>query len=93
MGETCGTITGALMVIGLKHGASKADDDAKLVTYGRSKEFIRLFKGRNSSIVCRELIGFDIGSRNELTTDDWVIISRQCPKYLADAAEILEEVL
>jgi len=28
MAETCGALTGAFMVIGLKHGRTRADDDA-----------------------------------------------------------------
>lgn len=93
-GDTCGTVTGALMVIGLKHGSADPDDhDAKMKTYELARAFIQRFKELNKSIACRELIGFDIGTRDELTSDDWVIISRQCPIYLADAAEILKEIL
>ncbi|MEW6601989.1 MAG: C-GCAxxG-C-C family protein [Nitrospirota bacterium] len=92
-GETCGTVTGALMIIGLKHGASETDDkDSKQKTYALAKEFIRRFKEMNDSVTCRDLVGFDIGLKEDLTPDDWAIISARCPKFIADAVAILEEI-
>jgi C_GCAxxG_C_C family probable redox protein len=61
MAETCGAVTGAFMVIGLKYGKTKADDEeAKKKTYVLVREFVDRFKSRNGSIVCRELLGYDI---------------------------------
>ncbi len=93
-GETCGTVTGALMIISLKYGTANVDDTAsKMKTYKLAKGFMRQFKEMNHSMTCRDLIGFDISLKEELTPDDWVIILRQCPKYIADAAGILEGIL
>jgi len=93
-GETCGTVTGALMIISLKYGAADPKDKAsKAKTYKLAGAFVRRFKELNNSMACRDLVGFDIGLKEELTRDDWDIISRQCPKYIADAAGILEEIL
>jgi C_GCAxxG_C_C family probable redox protein len=92
-GEACGTVTGALMIIGLKHGAAGVNDAAsKMKTYELAKKFIHQFKELNHTMTCRDLIGFDIGSKEKLTADDWDIISRTCPKYIADAAGILETI-
>ncbi len=94
MGETCGAVTGALMIIGLKYGAANINDKPlKAKTYEFVEKFVKRFKVRNNSIICRDLIGFDIGSKKDLTTDEWAVISKQCPEYVADAAEILEEIL
>lgn len=93
-GETCGTVTGALMIISLKYGAAGVNDTAaKTKTYELAKQFIRQFKEMNHSMTCRDLVGFDIGLKEKLTPDDWAIISRQCPKYISDAAAILEGIL
>lgn len=64
MGETCaGAVTGAFMLIGLKYGKTKAEDEpAKEKTYQVVREFVEKFKLRNSSIVCRELTGCDMNS-------------------------------
>lgn len=93
--ETCGAVTGAFMVLGLKYGKVKTDDEpAKEKTYAKVQEFVKEFKARNGSIVCRELLGCDIGTpegvkfakENKLTTT-------LCPKYVRDAAEIVERLI
>ena len=69
MGETCGAVTGAFMVIGLKHGRTVVEDrDAHRKTNSLVNDFIRLFKHRNGSIVCRELLGCDISTPEGLNS-------------------------
>jgi C_GCAxxG_C_C family probable redox protein len=76
--QLCGAITGAYMVIGLKHGNSDAkDQESKKKTYALIQEFTNKFAARNSSTLCEKLIG---GDRSV------------CVKYLKDAIEILEEL-
>jgi C_GCAxxG_C_C family probable redox protein len=95
MAETCGAVTGSLMVIGLKYGKSRPDDeDAKLKTYALSREFIERFKSRHSSLVCRELLGCDIGTtEGKLVFDENGYEETRCAKFVEDAATILEEIL
>ena len=95
MGETCGAVTGAFMVIGLKYGRIRVDDDdAKRKTYTLVQEFTKKFKARNGIIVCRELLGCDIGTpEGERIAKEEKLISTLCPKFVRDAAEILEEIL
>ncbi len=93
-GELCGTVTGALMIISLCYGAAAVNDPAaKTKTYERAQEFMRQFQERHRSMICRDLIGFDIGLKTSLTPDERAIISRQCPEYITDAARLLEEIL
>ena len=52
MAETCGTVTGAFMVIGLMRASTNAEDgDAKENTYKAVHEFTDSFTAINSSIV------------------------------------------
>ena len=53
MAETCGAVTGALMVLGLKYGATSPEREAKERVYERVREFAKRFKARNGSLVCR----------------------------------------
>ena len=95
MGETCGAVTGALMVIGLKYGKTIAEDrQSQEKTDSLVKEFVGRFKSRNGSIVCRELLGCD------LSTPEGVSIAKEkklrdtlCTKYVQDAAGIIEQLL
>ena len=93
MGETCGAVTGALMIIGLRYGKPRLDKNAKTKTYELTRKFVKKFKARNNSIVCRELIGMDISSNRELSQSTEKIIKTKCPWYVQDAAEIIEEII
>jgi C_GCAxxG_C_C family probable redox protein len=95
LGATCGAVTGALMVIGLKHGKARPDDDdAKVKTYALSREFVERFKAKHGTIVCRELLGCDIGTEEgKRFFDEHKYEEKLCAKFVADAALILEEIL
>ena len=95
MGQTCGAVTGAFMVIGLKHGAvSGQDQEAKQKTYRLVREFAEQFKARSGSIVCRELLGCDIS-----TPEGMEEMKRKglhgtvCVKMVRDACDLLDEML
>jgi C_GCAxxG_C_C family probable redox protein len=95
MGETCGAITGAFMVIGLKHGRTRADDDpAKEKTYELVQQFVRKFRSAHGSIVCKELLGYDISKDNEAQeAQEKNLFDELCPKLVQTTAEILEDLL
>ncbi len=95
MGETCGAVTGAFMVIGLMHGKTKADDDkAREKTHEFVKEFVAGFKARNRSILCRELLGCDVSTTGGMqAAKDKGLFKTRCPKFVKDAAEIIDEIL
>ncbi len=93
MGETCGAVTGAFMVIGLKCGTTKPDAKTKIKAYELGGKFIKKFRARNNSILCGELLGFQIASDRKLKPGERGIIKLKCPKYVKDAAEIIEELL
>jgi C_GCAxxG_C_C family probable redox protein len=95
MGETCGAVTGALMVIGLKHRKVKgARFISKEETYDLAGEFITRFRERNRSVACRDLLECDVTTREGLReAQKEKHFKKRCPKYVRDAAEILEELL
>ncbi len=95
MGETCGAATGAFMVIGLKHGKTKIDDnEAREKTYKLVKEFTVRFKARNRSILCRELLGHDLSTPEGMkTVAEKDLFVTLCPRFLRDSVEIIEDIL
>src|SRR6202158_2825994 len=94
MGETCGAVTGALMVIGLKHAGLKGRSlFSKDRTEGIAREFVARFKARNGTTECRELLGCDVSSFGGLkTAKKEKHFKKRCPKFVRDAAEIVEEI-
>ena len=94
-GQMCGAVNGALMVIGLAHGATAADDSAgKEKTYAVSREFWSRFRERHGSLICRELLGVDIGTPEGR---DWAmrtsLFKIKCPVFVRDAAEMVDQLL
>jgi C_GCAxxG_C_C family probable redox protein len=62
MAETCGAITGAMMVLGLKFGSASPDWKTKELVYEKVREFADCFKARNGSLLCRDLLGCDVST-------------------------------
>ena len=95
MGRTCGAVTGAVMVIGLKHGqADLADEEPRQKTHELVKEFIDRFTALHGSIECRELIGYDLSNDAEFEAARGDGLRQtKCSGLVYDAARILEDVL
>ena len=95
LGKTCGAVTGAFMVIGLKYGQTAADDiEPKNKTYRLVKEFAAKFKARNGSINCTELLGCDLSTPEGMQrATEQNLFTTRCPTFVQTAAEILEELL
>lgn len=94
-GGVCGAVTGAMMVIGLEHSAaSGADNQAKQDAYRLTRELFARFKAKHGSIICRDLLGCDIGTDEGLRkAHDSGLTKARCPKFVTDAAEIVEDLL
>lgn len=95
IGETCGAVTGAIMLIGLKYGKVRVDDTAaKEKTYAFVQEYKRQFVELNGSVRCKELLGYDISIPEEMiTAGEKNLFKTLCPKLVKDSAEIVEKLL
>jgi C_GCAxxG_C_C family probable redox protein len=95
MGGTCGAVTGAFMVIGLKYGNIEVNDEkAKEMTTKLAREFADKFKTLNGSILCRELLGCDISTPEGMKiAKERRLFETVCPNFVQSAAEIIEEVV
>lgn len=90
--ETCGAVSGAYMLIGLKYGKFlPGDEPAKEKTYEVVREFARLFEERNKTTNCRELLGIDLLNVDKQVKDER--IKEVCPRMVGDAAEIVEKLI
>jgi C_GCAxxG_C_C family probable redox protein len=93
--QTCGAVTGAFMVIGLKFGRTRADDnEAKMKTVEATREFAEKFKARHGSIGCTELIGYNVSTLEGYEGAKKKDLFKQlCPEFVESAMKILEEML
>ena len=94
-GGLCGAVAGALMVLGLRCGHYDSNDmESKRKAYGISEEFMNRFIKKNGSVVCRELLGYDLTKE-----EDMKIIKKEnlfttfCPAMVRSVAEILDEMI
>ncbi len=95
MANTCGAVTGALMVLGLVYGRSTVEDEAaKEKTYELVREFVERFMKKHGSIMCRELLGYDMSTpEGEQKIEELGLTAERCPGFVRTAAEILEALL
>ena len=95
LGGTCGAVTGAIMVIGLKYGRSKIEDMvSKEKTYGLVREYIDKFMKINGSITCNKLLDCDINTPEGMRhAYDNNLFKTLCPDFVRSSAELLEKLL
>lgn len=90
--ETCGAVTGAYMVIGMKHGHTNADLLAKNNTKELIMKFNERFITKHGSLKCKELLGCDISTPEGLIkAKEKDAFNEFCPLFIATACDILEE--
>jgi C_GCAxxG_C_C family probable redox protein len=94
-GGTCGAVTGALMVIGLRFGKTEPGDDAareRAVAAGRA--LLDAFRTRHGACECRTLVGYDFSQPGQIeAARESGAFATLCPSYVRSAAEILEGLL
>ena len=93
-GDTCGAVTGALMVLGLRCGPQNTSDtSAKNNVYSKVTDFCSRYESRCGSVVCRDILGCDISTAEGMEhARNNNLFAAVCPKMVQIAAEILEEM-
>ena len=94
-GRTCGAMTGAYMVIGLKNGMGiSKDKEAKDKTYQIINEFSNHFQKKYGSMMCKEILGCDITTpEGRAYFNQNELLEKKCFQCVKSAVEILEEIL
>ena len=83
MEGTCGALSGAIMLAGLKNSDGNTSAPAtKVETYKLSKELFEKFVAKTGSSVCKELKGVETGK-----------VLCTCPDCICKGVEVVQEVL
>lgn len=89
--ETCGAVTGAYMVIGMKHGHSTANPDDKVRTKMLIRKFNEEFIKKHGSLICKKLLDVDISTEQGLNTArESGVFQTRCPDFIKTTCKILE---
>lgn len=96
-GETCGALAGAMMVVGLAHGRTRADDEAaKERAYALVAALRERFRHRAGHRLCRDLLGADYGVPGQveaLGEAEGERLHGVCTDLVRTAAAVLDEIL
>jgi C_GCAxxG_C_C family probable redox protein len=93
MGRECGAVTGALLVLGFKVQDASSEKETRYKVYDLVKEFVRLFEKTHGSIICKDMLGVDLGTqegRDRAIKDN--LFRTLCPGFVRDAARILADM-
>ncbi len=96
MREVCGAVSGVFMAAGILFGYSDPKaTDKKAEHYARVQELAKRFKERNTSIICRDILGKIAEDKSFIPQErtEKYYSSRPCAKMVYDAAEILEQYI
>lgn len=94
--EVCGTVSGALMVLGQLYGYGTPDKGAaKARLYALEQTFAKRFAAVNGSYICRELLGLSKGPSvpipEERTAEYYQ--KRPCPALCRISADLLDALI
>jgi len=94
-GEVCGAVTGGLMAIGLNFGfASVQNPKDKARSNALAVSFEDQFISQKQSILCRELLGYDISDPEEfMQITAQGLFGSICPQMISEAVRIVEKML
>jgi C_GCAxxG_C_C family probable redox protein len=92
MAETCGAVTGALMVLGLAYCDAKCTKaEGRTRAYEQVVSFTEEFRTRHESLACRELLGCDISTpEGARVATQKGLFQGKCPTFVRSAAELVE---
>ena len=92
--ETCGAVTGAIMVLGLLKGEDvNNNDELKAETYSSVKELSREFTAAYKTTSCRELIGCDLNTpEGSAKFKEDKLMENVCAGCVAKAVQIVESI-
>jgi len=92
-GSVCGALTGGVMVIGIKYGTDNPSVEKRLKLYSLANKFYNQFKKHHGSVLCRELIEYDLSNPEELEkARKKRVFEEKCVKFVRTAVKILREL-
>jgi C_GCAxxG_C_C family probable redox protein len=92
--ETCGAVTGAIMVLGLLKGEEvNNNEELKASSYGAVKDLTRNFVAAFKTTKCRDLIGCDLNTpEGSARFNEEHMMERVCAPCVIKAVEIVENL-
>jgi C_GCAxxG_C_C family probable redox protein len=92
-GSVCGALTGGVLALSIRYGTNEASVEERIKAYEVVQEFYRRFEKQNGSVLCRELIGYDLSDPKQLDEAHKAKVSEEkCDAFVRKAVETLVEI-
>lgn len=89
-GSLCGALTGGVITIGLRYGTNTPSSKTREQAYSMALEFYERFEKECGSVLCRDLIGYDLTNPEDLkaarSADAFM---QKCVHFIRKAVEAL----
>lgn len=95
MGNMCGALSGALIVIGLAIGRTDSkDDESKQRAYAAARDLLQRFKEKWGTLLCRELTGCDLSTQEGLNKFKELNVRQlKCGPILEETTKIVAAII
>lgn len=93
MRETCGAVTGMVLVLANLIGYSTPETgEKKHELYKNTQEILKIFENKYGSLTCRRLLNLNVvhDDPKPSNRDHSFFMNRPCPELIGGAAELLE---
>ena len=91
--ETCGAISGAIMVLGLSSGFKEGDGRDKInESYAKVRRLVNDFRAREGTARCRDLLGCDLSTEEGQKVFKENNLRDRCKNYIRLSCELLDRI-
>lgn len=92
-GSVCGALAGGVMAIGAKYGTNEPSPEKRLKTYELANELYKKFEKQHGSVLCRELIEYNLSNPKELKkAQQSKVFEKKCTNFVRTVVETLIEL-
>ena len=92
--KTCGAVSGAVMLIGLRFYDADDVSGSKRLVYEKVRDFVAKFDKRSGSSSCRDILGVDLSTEEGAQkARDEGLFEKICGKAVQAACELVAEFI
>jgi len=92
-GSICGVLTGGVMALGIRYGTNEPSVENRLKAYELAHKFYKQFERQHGSVLCRELIVYDLSNPEELEKARKAkVFEEKCVNFVKKAVATLVEL-
>jgi C_GCAxxG_C_C family probable redox protein len=89
-GSVCGALAGGVMALGIKYGSDEPSIEKREGVYELVRQLYKRFQSDNGSVLCRELIGYDLSNPAERKNAVQAgVFEKRCNTFIQNAIKIL----